>query len=221
MYSVLTLHHNKLFRRETKSQSVGKSSEFQLAGTLLLALAVTSLPTAAADQLQCPAWRVCYQWLQVYASYSSCSSCVIQFEHSRSFYNHQYPDSFPRCSPEHTTSVQPYLNIATTHKLFLSYQRPIPPWCPFRYHSVRMSRTNPFVAFGAVGGVILSLGYMVAEGAASHPIGQSIPDKKTELRTEGAQSESVKAGAKTPAQAASDIDFKTKGGDKGMKEING
>ena len=84
-----------------------------------------------------------------------------------------------------------------------------------------MSRTNPFVAFGAVGGVILSLGYMVAEGAASHPIGQSIPDKKTELRTEGAQSESVKAGAKTPAQAASDIDFKTKGGDKGMKEING
>lgn len=82
-----------------------------------------------------------------------------------------------------------------------------------------MSSRNPLLAFGAIGGVIAALGWAVAEGAASHPIGSHIPDKKTELRTEGAQSESVKAGATTPKEAAEKIDFKTKGGDKGMKEV--
>ena len=82
-----------------------------------------------------------------------------------------------------------------------------------------MSSRNPVLAIGAIGGLIAALGYMVAEGAASHPIGASIPDKKTELREEGAQSETVKAGKMPPEEAAQKITFKTKGGDKGLKEI--
>ena len=81
-----------------------------------------------------------------------------------------------------------------------------------------MSR-NPFIGFAAIGGVVASVGFLVAEGAASHPIGNHIPDKKTELRTEGAQAESVRAGVTTPEEAAQKIDFKTKGGDKGMRQV--
>lgn len=82
-----------------------------------------------------------------------------------------------------------------------------------------MASRNPFLAFGAIGGVIASVGFMVAESGASHPIGQSIPDKKLELRQQGAQSESVRSEVKTPKQAAEEIDVKIKGGDKGMKEV--
>ena len=83
-----------------------------------------------------------------------------------------------------------------------------------------MASRNPFLAFGAIGGMIVAVGYATAEGAASHPIGSHIPDKKTELRREGAQAESVKAGEKTPEEAADQVTFKTKGGDKGLREIS-
>ena len=81
-----------------------------------------------------------------------------------------------------------------------------------------MSR-NPLVSLGIVGGVIGSLAFMVAEGAASHPIGQSIPEKRLELRQEGAQAESVRSGKKTVSEAADQVDVKIAGGDKGMKEV--
>lgn len=83
-----------------------------------------------------------------------------------------------------------------------------------------MSGRNPFLAFSAVGGAIVALGFMVAEGAASHPIGEQIPTQKLDLRREGAQGESVKAGVKRPEEAAEQVDVKIKGGDKGMKEVS-
>ena len=48
-----------------------------------------------------------------------------------------------------------------------------------------------------------------------HPGGCN--DKRQDLRQQGAAAEAVKAGAEKPAQAAREVDVKTKGGDQGLK----
>ncbi|KAI9720095.1 MAG: hypothetical protein M1828_005823 [Chrysothrix sp. TS-e1954] len=79
-----------------------------------------------------------------------------------------------------------------------------------------MSRSNPVLAAGAVGGAILAAGYMVASYGASHPIGNKIPEQKDRLRMEGAESEEVKSGYK-PEEAIGHTEMPKKGGDKGIK----
>lgn len=66
---------------------------------------------------------------------------------------------------------------------------------------------------------ILSAGYFVSQAAASHPIGTQIPDKRLELRDQGAQGDAVSAGVEKPEQAVKDVGVKIKGGDKGLKEV--
>lgn len=64
---------------------------------------------------------------------------------------------------------------------------------------------------------VIGAGYTVATLGSRHSVGESIPDARQEMRTQGAQGEAVKSGMDVKKAGHEIKDVETRGGDQGTE----